>query len=475
MKIEEKMKDDNRRYGWRAVLLALFLIVMAMGFIMGCVLFMLRPTESVLEKRELTKFPEFKTEEFIDGTYTNNVEKWFSDTFPFREELLTIEGKIKTYYGLQNDVIANYGDGDEIPDIEDLTQATETEPPETESDPGIEVITESEPESESESERETYESVDADELVRMNPQEAGDVNVKDLVGYCVYGFNLQGADKYAIHVSNVANALHGVSDVYEILIPDNSAIMLDEETKKAWKLSDEEKVIHYYQAKAMSLSPYLKDVYIYDTLMEHNDEYLYFKTDHHWTQLGAYYAYVEFCKAKGIEPHDLSEYKEIVTENFLGSYYQANGYTQLADNPDTVYAYEPLTCNDMKFYDNSQKTMRNGYIVRDMNAFGPTLKFYGFIYGDNPLTVIESPEVHNGEKCIVIKESFGNCWVPFLTDHYEKIYILDYRTYNSENGSFIGNVVDLAKEENVTDVVFINNLEAISASWIMDVMGNICK
>ena len=82
MKIEEKMKDDNRRYGWRAVLLALFLIVMAMGFILGCVLFMLRPTESVLEKRELTKFPEFKTEEFIDGTYTNNVEKWFSDTFP---------------------------------------------------------------------------------------------------------------------------------------------------------------------------------------------------------------------------------------------------------------------------------------------------------------------------------------------------------------------------------------------------------
>lgn len=472
------MKDDNRRYGWRTVLLALFLIVMTMGFILGSVLFMFRPKESVLEKRDLAEFPAFNVEEFLDGTYTSKISTWYSDTFPIREEMLALEGKIKTVYGLQKDVISAVGEGDDIPDIDELIPAdtdseTETEPAETE--PSIEVITESESESETETEQETYESVDAEELVKMNPQEAGQVNVKDLVGYCVYGFNLKGADKYAVHVSNVANALKDVADVYEILIPDNSAIMLDDETKAAWKLSDEEKVLHYYRAKAASLSPYLKDVYIYDTLMEHNDEYLYFKTDHHWTQLGAYYAYVEFCKEKGIEPHELSEYKEVVTENFLGSYYATNGYTQLEQNPDTVYAYEPLTCNDMKFFDNSLKVMRDGVIVREMNQFANTLKYLGFIYGDNPLTIIESPAVHNGEKCIVIKESFGNAWIPFLTDHYEKIIVLDYRTYNSENESFMGNVVDLAKSEEVTDVIFINNLEAISDSWIMDVMGNICK
>ena len=479
MNIEDKMKDDNRRYGWRAFLLALFLIVMTMGFVLGCVLFMFRPTESVLEKRELTKFPEFNTEDFIDGTYTANISTWFADTFPFREDLLKLQGKIKTYYGLQGDVISTVAEGDEIPDIEDLIPPADDETPEaaeTEPSSDIEVIQpESESESEPATERETYESVDADELVRMNPIEAGNVNVKDLVGYCVYGFNLKGADKYAIHVSNVANELAGISDVYEILIPDNSAIMLDDETKAEWKLSDEEKVIHYYIAKTASLSPYVKDVYLYDTLMEHNDEYLYFKTDHHWTQLGAYYAYVEFCKKKGIEPHELSEYKELVTENFLGSYYATNQYTQLADNPDTVYAYVPLTCNSMKFFDNSLKVMRDGVIVREMSPFPDTLKYLGFIYGDNPLTIIENPEVHNGEKCIIIKESFGNAWIPFLTDHYEKIIVLDYRDYNSKNEGFIGNVIDLAKSEKATDVIFINNLEAISDSYIMDVMGNICK
>ena len=476
MNIEDKMKDDNRRYGWRAFLLALFLIVMTMGFVLGCVLFMFRPTESVLEKRDLTKFPEFNKEDFIDGTYTSGIELWFADTFPFREEILMLEGKIKTYYGLQNDVISTVAEGDDIPDIEDLLPPASEAPDEAETEPSQEIeVLPPESKPESQTERETYESVDADELVRMNPQEAGNVNVKDLVGYCVYGFNLKGADKYAIHVSNVANELAGISDVYEILIPDNSAIMLDDETKAEWKLSDEEKVIHYYMAKTASLSPYVKDVYLYDTLMEHNDEYLYFKTDHHWTQLGAYYAYVEFCKVKGIEPHELSEYKELVTENFLGSYYATNQYTQLADNPDTVYAYEPLTCNDMRFFDNYIKDMRDGKIVREMSPFGNTLKYLGFIYGDNPLTIIESPEVHNGEKCIVIKESFGNAWVPFLTDHYEKIIILDYRDYNSDSECFIGNVIDLAKSEQVTDVIFINNLEAISDSYIMDVMGNICK
>ena len=478
MNLENKMKDDNRRYGWRAFLLALFLIVMTMGFVLGCVLFMFRPTESILEKRELTKFPTFNTDDFVDGTYTSAISTWFADTFPFREELLTIQGKIKTYYGLQNDVISAVAEGDEIPDIEDMIPKTDEAelPPAAETEPSEEIeVIQPESESESETERETYESVDAEELVRLNPIEAGQVNVKDLVGYCVYGFNLKGADKYAIHVSNVANALKDIADTYEILIPDNSAIMLDEDTKKEWKLSDEEKVLHYYQAKAASLSPVLKDVYIYDILMEHNDEYLYFKTDHHWTQLGAYYAYVEFCKKKGIEPHELSEYKELVTENFLGSYYTTNGYTQLAENPDTVYAYEPLTCNTMQFFDNALKVMREGVIVRDMNPFADTLKYLGFIYGDNPLTIIENPEVKNGEKCIVIKESFGNAWIPFLTDHYEKIIVLDYRYYNSENESFMGNVVDLAKDEEVTDVIFINNLEAISDSWIMDVMGNICK
>ena len=82
--------------------------------------------------------------------------------------------------------------------------------------------------------------------------------------------------------------------------------------------------------------------------------------------------------------------------------------------------------------------------------------------------MIENPNVHNGRSCIVVKESFGNAWIPFLADHYERVLVVDYRSYKDS-------VIDLAKQENITDLVFINNLEAISDVWIMDVLGNICR
>ena len=128
----------------------------------------------------------------------------------------------------------------------------------------------------------------------------------------------------------------------------------------------------------------------------------------------------------------------------------------------------PQTINEFSFYDPAQQTMRNGKIIRNMSQFATGFKYLGFIYGDNPYSIIKNPAVKNGRKCIVIKESFGNAWVPFLADHFEEVIIIDYRSYKES-------VIDLAKQEGVTDVVFINNLEAISDIYIMDVLGNICR
>ena len=478
MNIEQKMKNENKAFAWNTVGIVLFVLVLLSGFVIGVFLLKLRPKESVLEKRELTKFPEFSMESFLDGSYTSEIETWFADTFPFREKLLTAEQNIKLLYGVQKDSINNIGDGDEIPDIEELIESMEaeqeTETPYTE--PATEVASQETEESEEETQApETtapIETVDGGELAKMNPQEAGAVNVKDLVGYCVYGFNLKGADTYCENVASVAEAMKSIGNtkVYDILIPDNSAIMLDDETKAAWKLSDEKKVIQYYQAKMNQLSSSITHVNLFDTLSAHNSEYLYFYTDHHWTALGAYYAYVELCKAKGIEPHALSEYEEVVVPNFLGSYYSASGLTQLEGNPDTVHAYVPISTNLIHFYDTSIEQMREGKIIRNLSGdeFLPTQRYLTFIYGDNPYSYIENPNLNDGSVCIVVKESFGNTFVPFLADHYQKVIIIDYRGYKES-------VIKLAMEEKAQDIIFINNLEAISDKPTMDVLGNICK
>ena len=107
------------------------------------------------------------------------------------------------------------------------------------------------------------------------------------------------------------------------------------------------------------MDKHVKNVDVYDVLMQHRTEYEYFRTDHHWTTLGAYYAYTEFCKAKGITPESLDAYsKKQDFDGFLGSFYNDTSDAKLKANPDTVTAYYPnaesichVTASDGKKYD----------------------------------------------------------------------------------------------------------------------------
>ena len=84
-----------------------------------------------------------------------------------------------------------------------------------------------------------------------------------------------------------------------MIVPTSIDIMLPESTRAGLNTDDQKKAIDYMYGSMLDET---KKVNIYDTLMSHNDEYLYFRTDHHWTALGAYYAYEEFAKAKGVKP-----------------------------------------------------------------------------------------------------------------------------------------------------------------------------
>ncbi len=474
---------------FRTLGIMLFGLVLAAGFVLGCILYNLRPEKSDLENRELTKFPKITADGFLSGDYTSGISTWYADTFPFRENMVKTEWSIQNAYGFRKDAISAVGEGDEVPDIEDIlasmeaentkeaatakeTQETfvpgnsETPAEQTETEQaGTEQTETAAPETEV---VETVpESVDGEAMYNMNPQEAGAVNVKDLVGYCVYGFNRKAADQYAIHIGTVANALQDEARVFELLIPNNSAILLDDQTKAEWKLLDESQVIKYFKAMTWQQSQAVKYVDIYDKLMEHRDEYLYFKTDHHWTQLGAYYGYVRFCEEAGLTPHAITDYKLVDSGPFLGSYYKTNQYAQLAENPDNCYGYEPISTNEFSFYDRDAKQMRNGKLVRNMSEFDISLKYQGFIYGDTAYSEAHNPNLSDGSCCIVVKESFGNCFAPFLIDHYQTLIVIDYR-YNTDS------LIDLARNYDHPDIIFCNNLEAISDLYVMEQLGGIC-
>ena len=297
------------------------------------------------------------------------------------------------------------------------------------------------------------------------PYQSGGVYVVGSAGYEMYNYVGSLAEKYQSTVNAVADSLSGVSQVYAMAYPLSSGITLPDELFSDIPGSDQAQAEKDILA---GMGQNVKTIPLHDVMMSHRTEYIYFRTDHHWTALGAYYAYVQFCTAKGITPHNLSDYEVSQFPGFLGSFYNDGGKPDAMKNdPDTVNAYHPVSATaSMKYGDNENSTLTGGQVIFDESTASASLKYGTFIMGDNPFTVIENPEVSNGESCIVVKESFGNAFVPFLVDHYQTVYVVDYRYYS-------GSVTQLARDKGVKDVLFVNNLSAIRGSYQMGKLAGV--
>ena len=184
-----------------------------------------------------------------------------------------------------------------------------------------------------------------------------------------------------------------------------------------------------------------------EVMDRHSGEYLFYRTDHHWTSLGAYYASYAYCRANGLVPRQLGSYETVVRTGCVGSLYSfcASPQNILKTNPDyTVYHLPEADC-----------TMTiGGYEYPLMNT---DTKYYssGFIYGDNPLSVITTDNAF-GRNLIIFKESYGNCFVPYMVDYYDTVIVCDIR-------SFKGSLSSLIAEYGITDALIINNVQAVTS------------
>ena len=296
------------------------------------------------------------------------------------------------------------------------------------------------------------------------PYQSGGVYVVGSSGFEMYNYVDSLAKSYADIVTAVADQLSGVSTVYTLAVPLSSGITLPDALYSDIPGSDQAQAEKDILA---AMGNNVKTVPLHDVLMSHRSEYIYFRTDHHWTALGAYYAYREFCGAKGITPHSLSEYEVSQFDGFLGSFYNDGGKPEAMKNdPDTVTAYHPISTEARMQYGKTADSLTPGKVIYDESDAAAGLKYGTFIMGDNPYTVIENPDLSDGSKCVVVKESFGNAFVPFLVDHYQTVYVIDYRYYS-------GSVSDFARTNGVTDVIFINNLSAIRGSYQMGKLAGV--
>lgn len=168
---------------------------------------------------------------------------------------------------------------------------------------------------------------------------------------------------------------------------------------------------------------------IYKALSEHKDEYIYYRTDHHWTMLGAYYAYEAWMEAQGCEPVPLAKMdRRVLKEDFFGTHYGRLHYAKYAD---VMELYDPgIACSAV--YDLGKADVSGLYQEKYLDT-ADAYRF--FLDGNHGLVQIESEG--KGGHLAVLKDSFANCMIPFLTAHYGKITVIDPRYFRVDIGAWL--------------------------------------
>lgn len=417
-----------------------------------------RPDYSEVEKRELQKFPKFSFSSLVSGDYFSDISLWFSDTFPLRDSFVSLNTKITSAFGTNKvEVHGTLEQADEIPDVVSSTESATEQTPSTDESESVQEPASSEEVSSSA-------TVTPPEDVGPAVEKLGAMLIVDNAAYEYYNFNQATADNYAATVNRAAALLEGKSKVYDMIIPTSMAITLPESYSGSTNSSDQKKAIDYMYS---IMAPNVNRVNVYDTLLNHKNEYIYFRTDHHWTALGAYYAYREFMGVKGAVPAELSAFTEYKFDGFLGSFYAESGQKpSLGNTPDYVMAYEPTQVQKIHTFTKSGEIDYS--IVSDGNKLSAANKYLSFVCGDHPYGIITNPAITDGSSCLVIKESFGNAMVSYLTQNYQNVYVVDYRYINQV---FPGTIVQFVDERKIQDVIFVNNVSATRSPALVNAMS----
>lgn len=170
---------------------------------------------------------------------------------------------------------------------------------------------------------------------------------------------------------------------------------------------------------------------VYTPLMEHKDEDIFYRTDHHWTSLGAYYGYTGLASALGYTPVPLSEYTPTVrSTEFYGTVFSSSGVRWV--QPDTITTYVPddgITVVSHT-YDNSGNPVEEQRALYVESFLSVKDKYSMFLGGNQSLGVVTNTNNPDGPKLLIIRDSYADSLVPFLTAHYSEIHLIDPRYYH---------------------------------------------
>ena len=433
-------KKDRRRRAMAAPFFTVLFVLAVVALIIP-----LRPKESMREKRRLAEVPEFTAQTLFSGDYFDGLNTWYADTFPGREAWIDVATGLNNMHGITTNVIdynqlsGGTQDLEDVP-VELITTPSPT-PAENDGTPGGEgtdgpdVTPEPTPVPTPEP-TPYYEEIDSPTESLENWGGIGDNDEKVIHGTALQ-INGAAFEKFQFLEglttmnANMVSRAAGIAKEYDVRffdmpIPASVGVLLSSDLLDRLGMDDQGKAIAFRFEKE---SDDVLKVNVFNTLVRHNDEYIYFRTDHHWTALGAYYAYEAFCRVAGFEPVPLSEYTELDMGDFLGTFYSTSPQPAKLET-DRLYAYQTPGNIEMQVYNNGYTYPADP--ILDRSQASKFDKYMAFLGGDHTMTVLTNTDLgDDAPNCVVYKDSYGNPFVIYLTQHYHRVYALDFRKYDA--------------------------------------------
>ena len=425
----------------------------------------LRPETSVREKRRLREFPNFTVESLLSGEYFDGISLWFSDTFPGREGMLEVSDWMNALHGLnRNEVVLSQNSSqNDNANLDALLEQAEREAAEREAAAAAAATPEPTPVEETpvidqNAVIEDWEGLKGEDEAAIY----GDLVVIDGTVLSRLGFDQAASDHHAALMNQAGNALaaKGIR-FFNVPAPTSISVLLSSERLAELGAADQGKTLRYMFAQE---NENVGKVNAFNNLLAHNNEYLYFNTDHHWTALGAYYTYQSFCETAGFEAVPLSEFTEWNMGAFTGTWYYSVNNRNL--KTDEVIALVPPGNDDIHMEIMGYPDYTS--VIVDETGADSNMKYNCFIAGDNQLTVITNDALPDAPDCLVIKDSFGNPFTVYLTQHYHRIYVLDYR----KNFTPVSTV---AEQYGVQDVVLVQSIGVSQTRQALPLLENLMK
>jgi hypothetical protein len=256
-----------------------------------------------------------------------------------------------------------------------------------------------------------------------------------------------GTDKAAQGYANAVNTWvdlvakpHDMQSVSVVVTPTSSHFYLPPAARA--RTTSEARNLDAMKA---ALNPEVRFAEVISVMQNHTSEPMFFKSDHHWTGLGAYYAYRAWANVMGITPLELSAFDKRSVPGVAGSFWSLTQAPELrlADKVSDYYVPSTVSVKSTQYVGPEQKTpapheyfaeKSRGYIV--------------FLGGDVPL-LVGTTNAGTGRTALVVKNSYGNAFAPYLLPHFDKVVVVDYRYV-------FRNIQDIVKTFGVTDLVFVN-------------------